>query len=269
MYNPLALCAAPPPTGLNYIMKIFIINLARSIERRASIEKQLSSLNLDYEIIEAVDGSLLSYEEILQKTKALNYAVSCGEIGCALSHINIYKKIIAQNIHHALILEDDALISSETVEMVNKLEMLNTSLPTVTLLTEISQRLKKPLHNTKGENHSIYEVLEATRSHGYVVNHRAAVQLANFLFPVWMVADRWQILREYSVCNLQAVVPPVIFRTEHAETSTIQISGRNHAWVVQKKNYMWEAIKRSRPFKVKLKRLIWTSFVYPFLKIMK
>ncbi|AZP49580.1 glycosyltransferase family 25 protein [Rahnella aquatilis] len=250
-------------------MKIFVINLARSIERRASIEKQLSSLNLDYEIIEAVDGSQLSYEEILQKTRVLNYAIGCGEIGCALSHINIYKKIVAQNIPQALILEDDALISLETVEVMNKLEILNISLPTVTLLTEISQRLRAPLYNTKGEKHSLHKVLEATCSHGYVVNHRAAVQLANFLFPVWMVADRWHILREYSVCNLQAVVPPVIFRTEHAETSTIQISDRSHAWMVQKKNYIWETIKRRRPLKVKLKRLIWTSFVYPFLKIMK
>lgn len=229
----------------------------------------MSSLSLDYEIIEAVDGSQLSYEDILQKTKVLNFAVSCGEIGCALSHINIYKKIIAQNIPHALILEDDALISSETIEVMNKLEELNTSLPTVTLLTEISQRLREPLHNTKGENHSIYKVLEAACSHGYVVNHRAAVQLANFLFPVWMVADRWHILREYSVCNLQAVVPPVIFRTEHADTSTIQINDKRHAWVVQKKNYIWVAIKKNRPFKVKLKRLIWTSFVYPFIKKMK
>ncbi|WP_277973138.1 glycosyltransferase family 25 protein [Pantoea agglomerans] len=37
-------------------MKVFVINLARSTERRATMEQQLSLLNLDYEIVEAVDG---------------------------------------------------------------------------------------------------------------------------------------------------------------------------------------------------------------------
>lgn len=77
-------------------MKVFVINLARSTERRTSIEQHLSRLNLDYEIVEAVDGSQLSYSDIMRETRPLNYALSCGEIGCALSHINIYRKMVAK-----------------------------------------------------------------------------------------------------------------------------------------------------------------------------
>ncbi|QZX98138.1 glycosyltransferase family 25 protein (plasmid) [Pantoea alfalfae] len=103
-------------------MKIFVINLSRSPERRASMEQQLSLLNLDYEIVEAVDGSQLSYTEIMKETMPLNYALSCGEVGCALSHINICKRIASEGIPMALILEDDALIDYRTVEVMSQIE---------------------------------------------------------------------------------------------------------------------------------------------------
>ncbi|WP_277972736.1 glycosyltransferase family 25 protein [Pantoea agglomerans] len=50
-------------------MKVFVINLARSTKRRASMEQQLFLLNLDYEIVEAVDGSQLSYSDILTSSR--------------------------------------------------------------------------------------------------------------------------------------------------------------------------------------------------------
>ena len=45
-------------------MKIFVINLKRSPDRRVKIEKQLKSLGLEYEIYEGVDGQLLTDEQI-------------------------------------------------------------------------------------------------------------------------------------------------------------------------------------------------------------
>ncbi|THD52615.1 glycosyltransferase family 25 protein [Enterobacteriaceae bacterium ML5] len=250
-------------------MKIFVINLARSTERRASIEHQLKQFNLDYEIFEAVDGAQLSYAEIMRDTKPLNYAISCGEIGCALSHIGIYKKIVAQNIPEALILEDDALITSQTADTLTWLSSLNISKPTVTLLTETTHYISKKLHVTNDDSHSVCSVLEAACSHGYVVNYEAAKQLIDFLYPVWMVADKWQALREYSVCDVVAVIPPVITKTQHADKSTIGNNDAPAKWMEQKKDFMWSEIKKHRPFKVKLKRFLWASFVYPFLKISK
>lgn len=250
------------------MIKIFVINLARSTERRASMHQQLSSLNLDYEIVEAVDGSQLTYTEIMRETKPLNYALSCGEVGCALSHINIYRKIASEGIPMALILEDDALIDYKTVEVVTQIENRNISSATVTLLTEASQYIDKPKFSLKQDRY-IYDVLEASRSHGYIVNQTAAIKLIEFLYPVWMVADRWQTLREYSVCNIEAVIPLVITRSLHSEESTIQIYNNDSRWIDEKKPILWKEIKKHRPLKVKLRRCICTSLIYPFLKIKK
>lgn len=250
-------------------MKIFVINLARSTERRKCIEQQLSLLNLEYEIVEAVDGSELSYTDILRETRPLNYALSCGEVGCALSHINIYRRIAFENIPMALILEDDALIDHITVEAMSEIEQRNISFPTVTLLTEGAKYIDKPLHKSEKKKHFIYEVLEAACSHGYVINNSAACRMANFLYPVWMVADKWQVLKEYSVCKVEAVTPPVIRKTSHADNSTIQFDNDFKKRLEEEKDLMWAGIKKNRPLKLKLKRLLWSSLIYPFLKISK
>lgn len=249
-------------------MKVFVINLPRSIERRASMEHQLSLLNLDYEIVEAVDGSKLSHSEIMRETRPLNYALRCGEVGCALSHINLYRKIASEGIPLALILEDDALIDSNTVDALNEIENLSAKTPTVTLLTEGAKYINKPLYPSQGKK-SIYKVLEAACSHGYVVNHSAAKKLAEFMYPVWMVADKWQVLNEYSVCNVEVVVPPVVGKTSYADSSTIQSDDFIKKRIEEEKDFMWAGIKKRRPLKLKLKRLLWSSFIYPFLKISK
>lgn len=98
--------------------KIFIINLEHCKERRASITKQLDSLGLEYEITNAVDGNILS-ENIVHKyysecetRKNINRSLSREEIGCYLSHTNIYRKIVEDNISHAIVLEDDIFLNS-------------------------------------------------------------------------------------------------------------------------------------------------------------
>ncbi|MGV6478762.1 glycosyltransferase family 25 protein [Pantoea agglomerans] len=250
-------------------MRIFVINLARSTERRASIERQLDELKLDYEIIEAVDGSQLSYADIKRETRPLNYALSCGEVGCALSHINVYKKISAENIPFALILEDDALVSSVTIGALNEIEKIDIATPTVILLTERPKYINTPLHNSHLNKHRIFRVLEAACSHGYVINNSAACKMAQFLYPVWMVADKWQVLNEYSICSVEAVVPPVIGKTACADSSTIQTDGIFKKRMDEERAFMWAEIKKRRPWRLKFRRLLWSSFIYPFLKITK
>ncbi|WP_191939643.1 glycosyltransferase family 25 protein (plasmid) [Pantoea agglomerans] len=85
----------------------------------------------------------------MRETRPLNYALSCGEVGCALSHINIYRRITSEDIPLALILEDDALIDYRSVEIMSGIEERNTLPPTVTLLTEISQYIDKPTFSLK------------------------------------------------------------------------------------------------------------------------
>ena len=95
-------------------IQIFVISLARAPDRRDSISNHLRELGLEYEIIEAVDGAQLSESECLNFL-ANGVTYIHGVIGCYLSHIRIYERIIRENIDIALILEDDARLNPDIV----------------------------------------------------------------------------------------------------------------------------------------------------------
>lgn len=99
----------------NYFDKIYIITLQRSTERQEHIKKVLHGLN--YQFFFGSDKNNFSLEE-LKKKNIYNEAMAvrhhryskpmnAGQIGCALSHKNIYEEIINKGYKKTLILEDD------------------------------------------------------------------------------------------------------------------------------------------------------------------
>lgn len=86
---------------------IFVISLARAQERRTSIAHHLATLNLTFTIVDAVDGHAIS-PEARRALLADGKDRRPGEVGCYLSHIEVYRRIVIDRIPVALILEDDA-----------------------------------------------------------------------------------------------------------------------------------------------------------------
>jgi GR25 family glycosyltransferase involved in LPS biosynthesis len=102
------------------IEKIYVLAINHSPEKYKDIQKRLDALNLptevDFEIINGHNG----YTEKLPKNTEVydNWALSdtdnvfwknpvgVGEIGCTLSHINIWNKIVKDGINRALVLEE-------------------------------------------------------------------------------------------------------------------------------------------------------------------
>ncbi|NDL01285.1 glycosyltransferase family 25 protein [Photorhabdus bodei] len=101
-------------------MKIFIVNLKKDIERKKSIQHQSEKLELDVEFIEAVNGRELSQDEIkLFCPDFHKSSMTLGELGCSLSHLKIYEKMVKENIQLALIMEDDAEIGRDIREILD------------------------------------------------------------------------------------------------------------------------------------------------------
>jgi GR25 family glycosyltransferase involved in LPS biosynthesis len=137
--------------SLKTIDQIYIINLDRSPDRYQRISKQLNELNLPipYERFKAVDGKtvrLVNHDtgdslygaDLLTNTKPLNgvFHIECsphdrgddvptayknvtfchdrqpGEMGCACSHLKVWKDMVKRGFKRVLILEDDAEFSS-------------------------------------------------------------------------------------------------------------------------------------------------------------
>ncbi|BBB24139.1 glycosyl transferase, family 25 [Isorropodon fossajaponicum endosymbiont JTNG4] len=91
-------------------MDIFIINLTSSIKRREFQEKQLSSLQLDYQIINAVSIKDINHNTYQKHHYDWQRPLKNTEVACYYSHRLVWYKVIKNN-QPALILEDDALLS--------------------------------------------------------------------------------------------------------------------------------------------------------------
>lgn len=103
---------------MNMKFKIFLINLDSSKDRLDLCQQNFGKFGVEFERVPAVNGKALSEAEIEQvydrarNLKEYKKDLNRGELGCYLSHIKCWQKIVDEKLDFALILEDDAKISS-------------------------------------------------------------------------------------------------------------------------------------------------------------
>jgi glycosyl transferase family 25 len=105
-------------------MKIIVINLSSAAARREFQEKQLGKLGLDYNFLNAT-----SVDDIDDDTYQKHYydwqrPLRRSEVACYFSHRRCWERVISSN-EPALILEDDALLSSQIPSILKKLKTYN------------------------------------------------------------------------------------------------------------------------------------------------
>ena len=88
----------------------FVVSLARAQNRRQQICQHLREFGIDFRLIDAVDGRTLPPEEVARIVEP-GRQMHPGAIGCYLSHLEIYRQMLAEKLPLALVLEDDARLS--------------------------------------------------------------------------------------------------------------------------------------------------------------
>ncbi len=98
----------------NQNYKCFIIHLKRAKNRKPYVDNIISKLNMTSEIIDAVDGKLLTDKNVLNHysetplySPSYPFKVNKGEVGCFLSFRKAWQKIVEQKLSAGLIFEDD------------------------------------------------------------------------------------------------------------------------------------------------------------------
>lgn len=104
-------------------MYAYVINLARSPERRAHISAELRKARIGYEIVEAVEGRELDLHDhrTVEPSVLTRSWFQPGAVGCALSHLRVYRKILADGLDLALVLEDDVTLTADLSNVVQAL----------------------------------------------------------------------------------------------------------------------------------------------------
>lgn len=183
-------------------MHAFVINLAASTARREKMKEILDrQKSISYEFIPAVDGRVLSKEQLDSLFDIETAEQKCmrkilpGEIGCTLSHQKCFKEIIDRNMQYALVLEDDIEITAPLECVFPDIEeLLATEKPRIVLLSGWNYFTKKRRLNAK---YLITKIIDGYLTHAYVIN-AAAAKLMITKRPDFL-ADDWRCFIKHGV----------------------------------------------------------------------
>jgi glycosyl transferase family 25 len=104
------------------MFKTLLINLNKDKDRLDFMSRQLKSLGISFERVEAIYGKEYKgneYDKDLA-VKLNGKELSVGEVGCALSHKRSVEKFLESQSDYCLILEDDVKIDKDFKNILEK-----------------------------------------------------------------------------------------------------------------------------------------------------
>ena len=230
--------------------KIYIINLKRCKKRKKHIIEELKKQKItNYEIVDAIDGNALPPKELKSKTykntynkNPWNIKMSPGQIGCALSHIKVYKIFLETSFKIALILEDDAIFIGNFRNNLEKFIIKNFKFKKqITLLSELKEFYHKPI--SKMQKFELVDVTNAFFTHAYFINRDAAESIISFNYPVKTIADNFVFFKIYCGIKITGLNPFIVDQDKVNHKTTIHVKKSN-----LKKKFLF----KKKLFKVKI-----------------
>lgn len=182
---------------------VFVINLSRSVERREYTTRQMKDLGVPFNFIEAIEGVDLSDQEIrnnrdfgIYRSGFHSSYLRKEEIGCVLSHLKIFRKMVNEKIELACILEDDNDYLKEFKDLLTD-GNLNTADWDILYLGHHSACTASEAQsfNKKRLITSDFKIGEAIEvpygSYAYIISVEAAKKILNLAFPLRMPFDSY------------------------------------------------------------------------------
>lgn len=135
------------------------------------------------EIINIVDSSAM--ESVINGYRTRHYELSLGAIGCYLSHVNIWKKLLDENQkqQRLYIFEDDTVPTFSKTQVDEYIKELPSDWD-ILLFGGI-------YHKSIPVSKNIAKIHEFYCLHGYVVNNKNIHTLLNNAFPISKQIDHW------------------------------------------------------------------------------
>ena len=167
--------------------------------------KTLNSFCADFEVIEAVNASTLSENEVCLQNRFPNFSksekLSLGEYACSMSHAKALESFINGDpeVSHCLIFEDDALISGNYEDAISKVNsLMKTHQESCTIVHCGGMEGMKFFNYFKLRNYvtskpiTKFEAKFLYRASSYLVNRKSAKAFLAFLREMPpVIADDW------------------------------------------------------------------------------
>lgn len=202
-------------------MKVLVINLRRSLQRRERMIEQLNRLRLDWELVEAIDAQSLTDQQLASHCAPLSIEMrqrylTRGAIGCALSHLKALQIILMRGYERACILEDDLLLPEDFSSILKEMETLVAQSEVILLywLSFEKQTFDRQTALQLKCGHTLASSCNADRllsAVGYVVSANSAARISESNQPVRVTADSWgYFLSMGAIDRIRCLVPSPI-----------------------------------------------------------
>lgn len=199
---------------MNYIDKIFVINLEKDFHRLNNVYKQFKKNNIKkYEIFTGIYGNDLNDTDINSNTTIIGkYIASKNMIGCGMSHIKLWEKIVKNNIKTTLILEDDFILKDDFSNKIN--EIINYA----PIEYDIIYLTSNIIHNKNLKLYDIndifYKQIFIAQTLGYIITYNGAKKILNDINKISYHIDVDLCFKSliYNY-NIISVKEPLIYQT--------------------------------------------------------
>lgn len=166
------------------------------------MQAQFERLSLPFEFINAIDGRELTDDEITAvyskwRTRfCYGKGLMRGEIGCALSHIEFYRRVVTDNAP-GFVFEDDVELTLSVKSAVDNVEtfLAGCKEPCLVQLPGLERDLPHDVNKCSGE--SFAKAFSAMGTYAYGVNQSAAKLLLKAFTPIKFPIDYYRHLIRY------------------------------------------------------------------------
>jgi len=192
-----------------------VVSLARATDRRAFVSSWREEFGIDLEIIDAADGEHLSPDEAryspLKSAYHVGRELTRGEVGCAVSHLRLYQRMVDERIEVAAVLEDDVKPRADVLALLDGLEQFPDEWDVITLMSLYRSAGPYPIGGGSFGGSQICAFRgRPTGTQGYVIRRRAAERLLRIGYPVRMPADELLYRRRPAGLSVFGVNPPLL-----------------------------------------------------------
>lgn len=187
-------------------MKVLVINLDKEKDRMASIDAQLKRLGVLYERVSGVYAKEMLESERNNAVNRFRWWCAVGrpvvpaEIGCALSHYNVYRSM--RTGEAVCILEDDVMLKDDFPCRLKEVEaFVDARKPQVIMLSS---------HNRHRSGCGIIRSKSAMCTDAYVITQPAAMAFLKANLPMQVPCDHWWRWERKGLVELYHALPTTV-----------------------------------------------------------
>jgi glycosyl transferase family 25 len=176
--------------------QVFVISLKSSTDRRARIQNELEALGFAFRFVDGIDlrnTDIRNHSDYDGERRRLYFGrdLEPGELGCLLSHREVYRIMVNENIPRALVLEDDARLEADLPRVLQSIINSKIEWDMIRFLDKKKVYRKKCRRiGMLDAKHELARLpTNSGGAYGYLLNHRAASRLLDMMRRNWLQND--------------------------------------------------------------------------------